>query len=1136
MTSPAPVSACLIVKNESGQLESCLKSIRPHVAEIVIVDTGSTDSTPEIAKRYADRFETFTGCNDQDGLIADFAMARQRSMDLATQPWIFWCDGDDEVQGAENIAKIVSRLDSERGGSPALVMFPYEYSHDDLGNVTCLHYRERLVSPKGAFRWRSPVHEVLTPDSPGVGMFQLDDVRIVHRRSRSNKPIEQGRNLRILRNHYKKVGESDVRLLYYLGLEYGNVGDFGNSVKFHKRYVELSGWDDEKFLACLKVADHYQNIGDYENSVQWALKALTVREGWAEAYFSLSKNYYLMAQRGGPEERRNWERSIHFAKTGLSLPPTKTILFVNPAEREYEIHRYLNLALNKVGDVQGALDSVNAALSFRPDDAALAANKRIYEDFLTRGKIRDSIRKLSEIGTIDQPVSDSLNRLISDQRDAAPPAGSQPEALLSGSLLSDIPLGEAPVEIPPKVSVSIIKLLWKQLLNHDEVVGARLLIKAAPWSIRDNPEVVVMGRIVDKMLSHVDDKDEYASFCGRHGRSGQKSESIPLPGEVLKEYSQWPRWDFVRRVAEEVAGGSPVTVLDVGSVDGWMTNRLGMLGHRAFGVDASADYVDLANSKAAEFSTGARHAVAFLPEDGLPGDFPSEFDVVCCFELYEHVPDTVALIRGLSRYVRPGGTLLLATPRGSWLQGKTVSYHEQWNQESPREHIRAPILLDIVRDLSSAGLVFHSGGDSAGSWSSNVPGQATLMVRATRPASPSAVHLSPAPLLPPGPAAPLLPPGRTPLDVVFYVGPGCEPWNPSTMSRAGIGGSETAVVEMAKRLSAMGNSVRVYGDCHGMEGSFDGVRYIHCDKFKDVECDAFITSRRPNAVDDEFNVRTRARLCWVHDIHCGSSLTHRRALRIDRFVVLSQWHRDFFLSHHRCVHPGQVVVTRNGIDLGRFSSVGSAPRNPHRIVYSSSPDRGLDVAIRIMPRVRQIVPDAELHVFYGFRTWEVSAKSSNDKGQLDLIDYLKSSLDKGREFGVHYHGRVNQSELAREFMASGVWAYPTWFAETSCITAMEAQAAGLRIVTSPIAALNETVGPRGRMVPGDWLSQPYHDEFVSSLVDAMVRPEDGDRERNIAYARANFGMDELAAEWDLMLRRTIAEVARDVVPPYKEAV
>jgi glycosyltransferase involved in cell wall biosynthesis len=722
-----PISACLIVKNEEGQIESCLRSIRPHVSELVVVDTGSTDSTPDIVRKYADKFEVFTGCNDSEGRIESFAVARQRSFDLATQPWVFWADGDDEVVGADKLGVVVEELESRRRGGPAFAMFPYEYSHDAQGNVTCLHYRERLVSPKEAFKWTSPVHEVLTPQQPAV-CLETDIVKIVHRRQTSGKVVESGRNLRILKAHYEKAGESDVRLLYYLGLEYGNVGDIGSSIKFHKRYVELSGWDDERFLACIKIAEHYQAIGDYGQAIEWAKTALTVRECWGEAFFSLGKSYYYLAKQGGPNKRRNWERSIGFFKIGLQMPPTKTVLFVNPMEREFDVHTYLNLALNEVGDVEGAIRSAESALKVRPDDPNLTNNLRIYKAHVAREKIRV---------------------LLSDLN------GAMPEA-------------------------------------HHSV-------------IRD-------------------------ALDGRISGPGLLTVSDPAPVEPVSPPCS--------------------TVIE---------------------------------------------PVGYRPES-------------------------------------------------------------------------------FVKSLG------------------------------------------------PGPD------GK--MDIVFYVGPGPEPWTPTDVSLGGIGGSETMAMEMAKRLARLGHAVRLYGDCSGREGRYDGVDYIHSSAFNDVVCDILITSRRPHVVDDQFGVRALVTLCWVHDVHLGSALTHARALRIDRFLTLSNWHKQNLLSVHPFIHPDQVIVTRNGIDVSRFSS--RPTRNPHRAVYSSSPDRGLWVAVYCWPRIRERIPDAELHVFYGFQTWEVSARSSNDQGQIDLIEGIKKAMRDQEGKGVFFHGRVDQRRLADEFLQSGVWAYPTWFSETSC--------------------------------------------------------------------------------------------------------
>lgn len=830
MIKPADVSVCMIVKNEQHQIENCLKSIRPYVKEIVIVDTGSTDDSPTICKKYADKFEVFTGCNDADGKITSFSMARQRSFDLASFDWAMWIDGDDEVQNAENLNSVIE----ENKSRPCLIMFPYDYATDGHGNVVCYHWRERLVNPRDKFHWHGPVHEVLISDAPNTVHVQSEKIKIVHKRDFTGKKSEPLRNLRILKEHYNSVGEKDVRQLYYLGLEYGNAGDLGNAIRFHKRYVELSSWDDEKCLSCLKISDHYQSFGDYENSIQWALKSTTIKENWAEPYFNLAKSYYFMAQRGGPEERRNWEKSIHFAKLGLSFPPTKTILFVNPLERDYEIHKYLNFAMSRVGDLRGAISSAKQGLSARPDDQSLKNNIKVYESNIIRSEIQENLQKLVSNDEISEDTKLAISNLLNKKEDSK-------ETQVEQSSTSN------------------------QKVNFD---GLKMFLESKKKE-RENPESTI--------------------------------------------------------------------------------------------------------------------------------------------------------------------------------------------------------------------LTFRS---------------------------------------------------ESKLDIIVYVGSGPEPWSPETMKRTGIGGSETAVIEMSKRLASFGHNVRVYGDCENLEGIYDGVEYAHFTKFRNLDCDVLISSRRPHAFDDEYNVKSKINICWVHDVGCGSALTHARALRIDKFLCLSKWHRDYFLSIHKNVHPEQVLVTSNGVDLSRFP--GTSSKNYRKAVYSSSPDRGMEVAIKIWPEVRIRIPDAELHIFYGFDVWEASARSVNDRGQLDLIDRLKKMLQDNKKNGVFYHGKVDQKRLAEEYESAGVWAYPTWFTETSAISAMEAQAAGLSIITSPIAALNETVGDRGVMIPGDWLSQSYQDKFIDAVVHAMLNPKTEEEQQTLRnYAKENFNWDQVASNWNSMFRNIIEEVSVNVLPPYK---
>ena len=94
MENKPSVSLCMIVKNEESCLEKCLASMQDLVSEIIIVDTGSTDGTIEIAQKYHAVVETYKWQND-------FSKARNYSLSLATQEWILVLDADEYLRESD---------------------------------------------------------------------------------------------------------------------------------------------------------------------------------------------------------------------------------------------------------------------------------------------------------------------------------------------------------------------------------------------------------------------------------------------------------------------------------------------------------------------------------------------------------------------------------------------------------------------------------------------------------------------------------------------------------------------------------------------------------------------------------------------------------------------------------------------------------------------------------------------------------------------------------------------------------------------------------------------------------------------------------------------------------------------------
>lgn len=106
------LSLCLICRDNERTIRSCLESIRPWVDEIVVVDTGSTDRTPQIAEELGARLFHFAWCDD-------FAAARNESLRHARGEWLFWMDSDDTI--SESCGRRLRELAHRRHAPRTLV-------------------------------------------------------------------------------------------------------------------------------------------------------------------------------------------------------------------------------------------------------------------------------------------------------------------------------------------------------------------------------------------------------------------------------------------------------------------------------------------------------------------------------------------------------------------------------------------------------------------------------------------------------------------------------------------------------------------------------------------------------------------------------------------------------------------------------------------------------------------------------------------------------------------------------------------------------------------------------------------------------------------------------------------------------
>ena len=240
------LSLCLIVKNESWFLENCLSSAREFVDEIVVVDTGSTDDTREIAARFTDRVLGYTWHDH-------FADARNYSIDHASGDWIIVLDADEQIEPRHwrELRRLIADTDKD-----AFFLQQRNYSHEPATEnwipvVDRTPYTRsykgykpnpigRLFRNNGQIRYSGRVHEVID-GSVSAEKFASLDIPIHHHMDEDPSKSKRDRQLNYLRIIEQELeGEEDGRLYTAAGsIRMHYLDDFEGAIARLQRAIEL---------------------------------------------------------------------------------------------------------------------------------------------------------------------------------------------------------------------------------------------------------------------------------------------------------------------------------------------------------------------------------------------------------------------------------------------------------------------------------------------------------------------------------------------------------------------------------------------------------------------------------------------------------------------------------------------------------------------------------------------------------------------------------------------------------------------------------------------------------------------------------------------------------------------------------
>lgn len=364
------------------------------------------------------------------------------------------------------------------------------------------------------------------------------------------------------------------------------------------------------------------------------------------------------------------------------------------------------------------------------------------------------------------------------------------------------------------------------------------------------------------------------------------------------------------------------------------------------------------------------------------------------------------------------------------------------------------------------------------------------------------------------------------------------PFSGDALEKGPLGGTETALIGVSRALAANPlNQVRIFTNTPSSHVAY-GVNYAPLNELAAFaashEIDVLVSLRQ--WVPFVLPIRSRCRIYFSPDAWDQPFLNRAFEVRlgdagneaivpfleprvfmsaVDAFFCVGQWQAETFVS--KLKFPGdRIFVTANGYFPESFSPKPLHERKP-RLVYSSTPFRGLSHLPRLFHQIKTDAPQSELEVCSSMGVYGVTDK--DDEAAYGALYRELSAC------GAVSHGSIRQKELADILCSARVFAYPNTFAETFCIAVLEAQAAGLPVVTSKLGALPERVtdGVDGFLIDGIPGEPDYDRDFTAACTRLMNDDALWGRMSLASQAKATgFTYETLARSWEIKFAELVS--------------
>jgi tetratricopeptide (TPR) repeat protein len=359
------ISVCLIVKDEEELLPGCLAAVTPFVDQVVVVDTGSTDRTREIAREYGATLVEFAW----NGSFSD---ARNESLRHATGDWVLWLDADEHlvVEDGPQLHALARKTWIEGFH----VIETHFMGGDELG-TTASHAPMRLFQRRPQYRWHGIVHEQVSWALPTwlPDRLQHSNVRVDHYGYLSAVVADrdkQGRNLELLMAQVD-AGERTAFTCFNVGTEHAAMGDWGTARGWFEEALELArmhdAWREQQFAPLLvqRTAAARRSTKGEAGAIALVEEALAWWPEYTDLIYERACAHMALGQ---------WDAAIEQATLALAQGDAPARFVSITGKGGFQARQLRAMALRESGRLDEAAADLEAALEQAPHLFAAAAD------------------------------------------------------------------------------------------------------------------------------------------------------------------------------------------------------------------------------------------------------------------------------------------------------------------------------------------------------------------------------------------------------------------------------------------------------------------------------------------------------------------------------------------------------------------------------------------------------------------------------------------------------------------------------------------------------------------------------------------------------------------------------------------